>query len=56
MGQYARMMTAGSVLAVLFFVLSLSVGRFYVPFDQVVAILALKSPSHGMRRCITSSW
>ena len=40
MGQYARMMAAGSVLAVLFFVLSLSVGRFYVPFDQVVAILA----------------
>lgn len=28
------------VLAVLFFVLSLSVGRFYVPFDQVAAILA----------------
>ena len=42
MGQYARMMAAGSVLAVLFFVLSLSVGRFYVPFDQVVAILASK--------------
>lgn len=42
MGQYARMMTAGSVLAVLFFILSLSVGRFYVPFDQVVAILASK--------------
>ena len=40
MGQYARMMAAGSVLAVLFFVLSLSVGRFYVPFDQVAAILA----------------
>ena len=40
MGQYARMMAAGSVLAVLFFILSLSVGRFYVPFDQVVAILA----------------
>ena len=40
MGQYARMMAVGSVLAVLFFILSLSVGRFYVPFDQVVAILA----------------
>ena len=40
MGKYARMMAAGSVLAVLFFVLSLSVGRFYVPFDQVAAILA----------------
>ena len=40
MGQYARMMAVGSVLAVLFFVLSLSVGRFYVPFDQVCAILA----------------
>ena len=35
MGRFARMMAAESVLAVLFFILSLSVGRFYVPFEEV---------------------
>lgn len=40
MGQYARMMAAGLVLAIVFFIVSLSVGRFYVPFDQVILILA----------------
>lgn len=40
MGQYARMMAAGLVLAAVFFIVSLSVGRFYVPFDQVILILA----------------
>ena len=39
MGRYARMLAAGIVLAVLFFILSLASGRFYVPPDEVAAIL-----------------
>lgn len=39
MGRYARKLAAGIVLAVLFFVLSLASGRFYVPPDEVAAIL-----------------
>ena len=39
MGRHARMLAAGIVLAVLFFILSLASGRFYVPPDEVAAIL-----------------
>ena len=39
MGRYARMLAAGIVLAVLFFILSLASVRFYVPPDEVAAIL-----------------
>ena len=59
MGRFVHMMAAGGVLAILFFVLSLSVGRFYVPFDQVVLILAsnfVELPITWDASMYTSSW
>lgn len=56
MGRYARMLAAGIVLAVLFFILSLASGRFYVPPDEVAAILGsrFRSADHMGPQCTTS--